>query len=78
MYEITYTFPESKHTKSKILKMDEDQTELYEIIKRNFQGVPMRKTGNVWLNYHSKVSKPNNKMSRLNTTLLAKKNLTIT
>jgi hypothetical protein len=36
MYEITYTLPESKHTKSKILKMDEDQTELYEIIKRNF------------------------------------------
>ena len=36
MYQITYTLPDSKHTKSQILKMDEDQTELYEIIVRNF------------------------------------------
>ena len=36
MYQITYTLPDSKHTKSQILKMDEEQTELYEIINRNF------------------------------------------
>jgi len=36
MYQITYTLPESKHLKTKILKMDEEQTELYEIIKKNF------------------------------------------
>lgn len=36
MYQISYTLPDSKHTKSQILKMDEDQTELYEIINRNY------------------------------------------
>ncbi len=36
MYQITYTLPDSKHTKSKTLNMDKDQTELYEIITRNF------------------------------------------
>lgn len=36
MYEITYTLPDSKHTKSKILKMDDEQTELFDIIRRNF------------------------------------------
>ena len=36
MYQITYTLPDSKHTKSKLLKMDEQQTELYNIIQRNF------------------------------------------
>ena len=36
MYQITYTLPDSKHTKSKLLNMDEQQTELYEIIQRNF------------------------------------------
>lgn len=36
MYQITYALPDSKHIKSQILKMDEDQTELYEIITRNF------------------------------------------
>ena len=36
MYQITYTLPESKHTKSKLLKMDEQQTELYQIIEKNF------------------------------------------
>ncbi len=45
MYQITYTLPDSKHTKSQILKMDEDQTKLYEIINQNFQGVAKRKTG---------------------------------
>lgn len=33
MYEITYTLPDSKHTKSKLLKMDKEQTELYDIIR---------------------------------------------
>lgn len=36
MYQITYTLPESKHTKSKLLKMDEKQAELYEIIQKKF------------------------------------------
>jgi len=36
MYQITYTLPDSKHTKSKLLNMDEQQTELYNIIQRNF------------------------------------------
>ena len=36
MYQITYQLPESKHVKTKLLKMDEEQKELYEIIKRNF------------------------------------------
>ncbi len=40
MFQIIYTLLYSKHIKSKILKMDEDQTELYEIIKRNFFGCP--------------------------------------
>jgi len=36
MYEITYTLPESKHIKSKLLKMDEEQDELYQIVNKNF------------------------------------------
>ena len=36
MYQITYTLPESKHTKSKLLKMDNRQAELYQIIIGNF------------------------------------------
>ncbi len=36
MYQITYTLPESKHTKSRLLKMDDSQAELYQIIMRNF------------------------------------------
>lgn len=36
MYQITYTLPDSKHTKSKLLKMDPDQEELYQIISQNF------------------------------------------
>jgi transposase len=36
MYQITYTLPESKHTKSKLLKMDDKQAELYQIINKNF------------------------------------------
>ena len=36
MYQITYTLPESKHTKTKLLKMDEQQTELYQIIEKYF------------------------------------------
>lgn len=32
MYEITYTLPESKQTKSTLIKMDEEQNELYQII----------------------------------------------
>jgi len=36
MYQITYTLPESKHTKSRLLKMDDLQAELYQIIMKNF------------------------------------------
>ena len=36
MYQITYTLPGSKQTKSKLLSMDEEQAELYRIIYKNF------------------------------------------
>jgi transposase len=36
MYEISYTLPDSKHTKNKLLKMDDDQAHLYQIINKNF------------------------------------------
>jgi transposase len=36
MYQITYTLPESKYTQSKLLKMDDEQAELYRIIQKNF------------------------------------------
>lgn len=36
MYQITYTLPESKHTKTRLLKMDEEQAKLYQIINKNF------------------------------------------
>jgi transposase len=35
MYQICYTLPESKHTKSKLMKMDDEQRELYRIILKN-------------------------------------------
>lgn len=36
MYQITYTLPESKHTQTKLLKMDDEQAELYQIIGKYF------------------------------------------
>jgi len=36
MYRVTYTLPESKHTKTKLLNMDDEQAELYQIICKNF------------------------------------------
>jgi len=36
MYQITYTLPESKQTKSKLLNMDKEQAELYQIVYKNF------------------------------------------
>ncbi|MFN8712925.1 MAG: IS1634 family transposase [Bacteroidota bacterium] len=36
MYQITYYLPESKQAKSKLLNMDEEQKELYQIITKNF------------------------------------------
>jgi transposase len=36
MYQITYTLPASKHTQTRLLKMDEEQQELYDIIQKNF------------------------------------------
>jgi len=35
MYQITYTLPESKHTKKRLLKMDDQQADLYQIIEKN-------------------------------------------
>ena len=36
MYQVTYTLPESKHIQTKLLKMDEQQALLYQIIQKNF------------------------------------------
>lgn len=36
MYQITYMLPDSKQTKSRLLNMDEQQLELYQIINKNF------------------------------------------
>lgn len=36
MYQITYTLPESKQTKSRLLNMDEEQAELYQLACKNF------------------------------------------
>ena len=36
MYQVTYTLPESKHVKSQLLKMDDQQSELFQIINKNF------------------------------------------
>ena len=36
MYQITYQLPDSKHIRNKLLKMDSNQTELYQIIMKNF------------------------------------------
>jgi transposase len=36
MYQITFTLPESKHTKSMLLKMDDEQAELFQIVGKNF------------------------------------------
>ena len=35
MYEINYTLTDSKHIKSKLLKMDELQTQIYKIVEKN-------------------------------------------
>jgi len=36
MYQVTYMLPESKHTRSMLLKMDDQQAELYQIVFKNF------------------------------------------
>lgn len=36
MYQLTYILPESKQTKTRLLKMDDQQNELYQIILKNF------------------------------------------
>ena len=36
MYKINYTLPESKQTKSLLLKMDDEQAELHQIIQKNY------------------------------------------
>jgi hypothetical protein len=45
IYQITGQLHESKHIKTKLLNMDEQQTELFLLILKNFQGVAMRNTG---------------------------------
>ena len=45
MYQITYQLPDSRHIKSSLLKMDEQQHELYNIVQKYFQGTALRKTG---------------------------------
>lgn len=37
MYQVTYTLPDSNHTKSRLLKMDEEQSGLFEIINKHFR-----------------------------------------
>lgn len=37
MYQLTFMLPESKHTKSILLKMDDQQAELFRIIKKNYR-----------------------------------------
>lgn len=36
MYQITYTLPDAKHTKSKLLNMDKEQLELFQVINKYF------------------------------------------
>ena len=36
MYQISYMLPESKRTKTRLLKMDDLQAELYAIVMKNF------------------------------------------
>lgn len=36
MYQINYTLPDSKHSKSRLLKMDDEQAELYRIVQKFF------------------------------------------
>ena len=36
MYQITYQLPDSRHIKSTLLKMDDEQNELYQIVQKNF------------------------------------------
>jgi len=36
MYQVKYTLPDSGHTKTKLLNMDTEQKELFEIISKNF------------------------------------------
>jgi len=37
MYQVTYILPDSNHTKSRLLKMDEEQSGLFEIINKHFR-----------------------------------------
>jgi len=55
MYQITYTLPDSKHTKTRLLNMDTEQAELYRIINKKFLGVATLKTGVLFFhNYRGK------------------------
>lgn len=43
MYQVTYTLPESKRTKTQLLKIDQNQAELYRIIEKNFRELQCEK-----------------------------------
>ncbi|KAA6315040.1 hypothetical protein EZS27_034440 [termite gut metagenome] len=52
MYQLSYQLPNSKEIKNQILNMDEQQRELYQLVKNggalagdDFLGVPLTKTG---------------------------------
>ncbi len=47
MYQITYTLPASNETQTNLFKMDAGHQESYDIIQRNFYGVPTLKTGGI-------------------------------
>jgi transposase len=36
MYQVTYTLPKSGHTRTRLLTMDKEQQELFDIVKKNF------------------------------------------
>lgn len=37
MYQVTYTLPKTKHAKSRLITMDEEQQELFHIVRKNFR-----------------------------------------
>lgn len=44
LYQINYSHTQSRRPKSRILKMNEEQEKLYQIINKNFLGIPMPET----------------------------------
>jgi hypothetical protein len=48
MYQINYALTESKHTRAKLLKMDDEQVELCTIIQKNNLGVLLAETDGLY------------------------------